>query len=83
MLKSKFGSKTDSQDTAGQALTGRAVAKAVGGGYIIEVANLPEKRGYMPMDVHLRMGSEILVRVMGRHEGGLPLLHPVFAGFAR
>ncbi len=63
----------------GSVMPGRAVSK-ITGGYIVEAPNLPNKRGFVPEPNTLSIGSEILVKVVGNHQG-MPLLHPVFGGF--
>lgn len=63
----------------GQVMPGRAVAK-VPGGFIIQAKNLPNGRGFVPEPNELSMNKEILVKVVGQHQG-MPLLHPIFAGY--
>ena len=67
------------KNVMGQVMTGRAVNK-VPGGYIVQAKNLPQGKGFVPEANSLAIGSEILVKVVGQHQG-LPLLHPVFGGF--
>lgn len=63
----------------GQVMPGRAVSK-VPGGYIVQSVKLPQGKGFVPEENSLPMGKEILVKVVGQHQG-MPLLHPVFGGF--
>lgn len=63
----------------GQIHPGRATSK-VAGGYIVESRGLPQGKGFVPDTIEITMGKELLVKVVGQHQG-LPLLHPVFAGF--
>lgn len=63
----------------GQIHPGKATSK-VAGGYIVESKGLPHGKGFVPDTIEISMGKELLVKVVGQHQG-LPLLHPVFAGF--
>lgn len=63
----------------GQIHTGRAISK-IAGGYIVESRGLPQGKGFVPDTIEITIGKELLVKVVGQHQG-LPLLHPVFAGF--
>lgn len=78
MLGSKFGSNASSK-SAGHTFKGKAIAKVIGG-YLVEAIGLPQNRGFISEETQLRIGAEIIVRVIGQHQG-LPLLHPVFAGY--
>lgn len=73
------GAGANKKSVMGQVVTGRAVNK-VPGGYIVQSANLPQGKGFVPEGNSLAIGSEILVKVVGQHQG-MPLLHPVFGGF--
>ena len=72
-------SSSSLKNVIGQVMPGKAVAK-VPGGYIIQAKNLPNGRGFVPEPNDLSMNKEILVKVVGQHQG-MPLLHPIFAGF--
>ena len=74
-----LGSGNAAKGVMGQVVPGRAVAK-VPGGYIIQAVKLPNGKGFVPEENSLPMGKEILVKVVGQHQG-MPLLHPVFGGF--
>lgn len=63
----------------GQVMPARAITK-VDGGYIVEAKQLPQGKGFVPEANRLAIGCEILVKVVGQHQG-MPLLHPVFGGF--
>lgn len=63
----------------GQIHPGKATSR-VAGGYIVESHGLPQGKGFVPDTIEITMGKELLVKVVGQHQG-LPLLHPVFAGF--
>ncbi|MBX9686237.1 MAG: hypothetical protein K2X27_06015 [Candidatus Obscuribacterales bacterium] len=63
----------------GQVVPGRAVSQ-VPGGYIVQAPNLPGGKGFVPEGNSIPMGKDILVKVVGQHQG-MPLLHPVFGGF--
>ncbi len=70
---------SSSRGIMGQVMPGRAVLK-VDGGYIVQAKNLPQGRGFIPDQSAISVGKEILVKVVGEHQG-MPLLHPVFGGF--
>ncbi|MBX9567461.1 MAG: hypothetical protein K2X77_01140 [Candidatus Obscuribacterales bacterium] len=63
----------------GQIHPGRATSR-VAGGYIVESRGLPQGKGFVPDTIEITMNKDLLVKVVGQHQG-MPLLHPVFAGF--
>lgn len=67
------------KNVMGQVMPGRAVAK-VPGGFIVQSKDLPNGKGFVPEPNTLAIGTEILVKVVGQHQG-MPLLHPIFAGY--
>lgn len=70
---------SNNKSVMGQVVTGRAVIK-VPGGYIVQASNLPNGKGFIPDGNQLTLNKEILVKVVGQHQG-MPLLHPVFTGY--
>lgn len=73
------GHNSSTRALMGQVFSGRTMSK-VEGGYLISCQKLPQGKGYVAEGNSLAIGSEILVKVIGQHQG-MPLLHPVFAGF--
>lgn len=63
----------------GQVHQAKATSR-VPGGYIIEARALPHGKGFMPDPNEVTLGKDILVKVVGQHQG-MALLHPVFSGF--
>ena len=79
MLFNSANKNQGSKNVMCQVMPGRAVTK-VEGGYNVEAKQLPQGKGFVPEENRLAIGSEILVKVVGQHQG-MPLLHPVFGGF--
>ena len=70
----------NSKSVVGKVHPGKATSK-INGGYIVESSGLPNGRGFMPDSNDIKLGKDILVKIVGGVHNGMPILHPVFGGF--
>lgn len=80
MIKIGMMSGTKAGTAPGTTARGRTLTKCEGG-YLVELGDNFSVRGIIMTEQQMSVGSEILVRITG-YRRGMPLLHPLFAGFS-